>query len=233
MKSENIILFIAAFAALSALLSAGFTYYSASSFKEGIITGLASQTNGTVNITVNTLLSINFTNNTINWGGGTFNAGSTRANLTTAQGGTVSAVGGTWSIAIESNGSGGFIIENVGNVNATLHVATGKSAATFLGGTTPAYMFNVTNSDAGSCLNNTGGIGNITNSASGGLIPLGYFYDVNTTIPGTPICGRFQFTDSSDSIRIGVHLSIPYDGINGTLTDAFTVLYCQAPGPCT
>ena len=64
MKSENIILFIAAFAALSALLSAGFTYYSASSFKEGIITGLASQTNGTVNITVNTLLSINFTNTT-------------------------------------------------------------------------------------------------------------------------------------------------------------------------
>src|SRR3989338_9501342 len=109
MKSENIILFIAAFAALSALLSAGFTYYSASSFKEGMITGLASQTNGTVNITVNTLLSINFTNNTINWGGGTFNAGSTRANLTTnSQGGTVSAVGGTWSIAIESNGSGGF-----------------------------------------------------------------------------------------------------------------------------
>ena len=230
MKSENIILFIAAFAALSALLSAGFTYYSATSFREGIITGFASQTNGTVNITVNTLLSINFTNATINWGGGTFDAGSTRANLTTAQSGTVSAVGGTWSIAVNSNGSGGFILENVGNVNATLHVATGRSAATFLGGTNPAYQFNVTNSDSGSCLNNTGGT---TAGGTGGLVSLGTFVDVNTTIPGTPICGRFQFTDSSDSIRIGIHLSIPYDGLNGTLTDSFTVLYCQAPGPCT
>ena len=107
MKSENIILFIAAFAAISALLSAGFTYYSASSFKEGMITGFASQANATVNLTISTLLSLNFTTAKIDWGSGTFNAGSTRANLTTVKtgAGSVNAVGGTRVITLVANGS--------------------------------------------------------------------------------------------------------------------------------
>ena len=229
MKSDNIIIFIAAFAALSALLSAGFTYYSASSFKEGIITGFASQTNATVNITVNTLLSVNFTNWTIQWGAGTFNVGSVRANLTTRQGGTITSTGGTWSI-LDANGSGGFTLENVGNVNATLVLMTSKTAATFLGGTSPAYMFNVSELEANSCLNNTQGTGS---GGTGGLVSLGVFQDVNTTSLGTAICGSLAFIDAADSIRIGVHLSIPYDSLTGTLTDTFSMSYCAAPGPCS
>src|SRR3989344_5145958 len=154
MKSDNIIIFIAAFAALSALLSAGFTYYSASSFKEGIITGFASQANATVNLTVSTLLSLNFTNATIQWGSGTFAAGVTRANLTTALGGAITATGGTWSIT-DANGSAGFVLENLGKVNETVQVMTAKTAATLLAGTSPFYMFNVTNFEASSCLNST------------------------------------------------------------------------------
>ncbi|MEK6896776.1 MAG: hypothetical protein AABX12_04955 [Nanoarchaeota archaeon] len=235
MKSENIILFIAAFAAISALLSAGFTYYSASSFKEGMITGFASQANATVNLTISTLLSLNFTTAKIDWGSGTFNAGSTRANLTTVKtgAGSVNAVGGTWVITLVANGPYGFILENVGSVNATLNLMTGKTAATFLGGTSPVYQFNVSvmnATNAPSCLNNTGGT---TAGGNGGLIALDVWTDVNTTSPGTPICGRFNFIDTFDGIRVGVHLSLPYDGFNGTLTDTFTMTYCLAPGPCT
>ena len=40
MKSENIILFIAAFAAISALLSAGFIYYSAASLRKELLQDL-------------------------------------------------------------------------------------------------------------------------------------------------------------------------------------------------
>lgn len=230
MKSSAFLLLIAAFAAFAALFSAGFTYYSVALVKESVITGFASQANATVNLTVSTLLSLNFTNATILWGSGTFNAGSTRANLTTSgAGGTVSAVGGTWSIT-DTNGSAGFVLENLGNVNATVHIMSGKTASTFIGGTSPAYKYNVTNIESSSCLNNTGGT---TTGGNGGLIDLGLFADANATNPGTPICGRFQFIDSADAIRIGIHLSVPYDSLNGTLTDAFTVLYCLAPGPCS
>ncbi|HLC54276.1 MAG TPA: hypothetical protein VJK07_01470 [Candidatus Nanoarchaeia archaeon] len=222
MKSENIILFIAAFAALSALLSAGFTYYSASSFKEGMITGLASQTNGTVNLTVDTLLSVIFTASSMNFGSGSVDAGSTHANVSSG----VLAVGGSWFYP----GASGFGVRNDGTVNATLNLKTGKNATQLLGGTSPAYQFKVANSEANSCLNNTGGT---TAGGTGGLITLGTFFDVNTTDLGTPICGIFNFIDSADSIEIDVFFTIPYDSLQGNLTDTFSLAYCLAPGPCT
>ena len=117
-----------------------------------MITGFASQANATVNITISTLLSINFTTAKIDWGSGTFNAGSTRANLTTAdyEDGLANAIGGTWSITTAANGSKGFVLENVGSVNATLNLMAGKTAATFLGGTSPFYQFNITSIEASS-----------------------------------------------------------------------------------
>ena len=222
MKSDNIIIVIAAFAALSALLSAGFTYYSASSFKEGMITGFASQTNGTVNITVNTLLSVNFTVSSMNFGSGSVNAGSIHANVSSGE----VTVEGTWF----APGATGFGVRNEGTVNATLYLRTGKDASQLLGGTGPAYRFKVANSEANSCLNNTGGT---TAGGTGGLVSLGTFVDVNTTSLGTPICGIFQFPDASDSIEIDVFFTIPYDSLQGNLSDTFSLNYCQAPGPCT
>lgn len=229
MNADRVILVIAALAAFSALLSAGFTYYSISAFRDSMFTGFASQTNATINLTVNSVLSVNFTNNTINWGAGYVNPGATYANLTTGAGDTITAQFGTWTI-VGANGSGGFVVENIGNLNASLHILTYKTAAQLLGGTSPHYQFNVTNIEASSCLNYSGGT---TALGSTGLQQLGVFNETNTTAPGTSICGLFPYRDSSDTIRIDMRLTVPYDSLNGSLSDIVTVSYCAWPGPCS
>lgn len=228
MKSNHFLVIVAFLAMGAALLAAAFSYYSLSSFRDLQLTGFVSQANATLNLTVASLLSINFTNNTINWGSGFLNAGASQANLTTlSTGGTINAVGGSWSIT-PANGSSGFVLINIGNVNATINLQTTKNSTTLLGGTNPLYQFNVSLIEAGSCLNNTGG----TDESTGGLIDLDIYHAVNITDPGTPICGRFPFADSSDSIRIGVRLGIPQDSLLGALSDTFIMTYCEAPGPC-
>lgn len=233
MKTDNLLVFVAALAAFSALFAAGFSYYSLSSFRDTWVTGYAfSQANATINVTVASLLSLNFTNRSIFWGSGYVNEGSLLANLTTYAGaGTISATGGSWSIN-PANGSNGFELVNIGNVNATINLKTLKNVTQFFGsGTGALYLFNITEIETGSCLNNTGGT--FPNNGSNGLTTFSLFQNVNTTDPGTPICGRLRFSDSTDSIRVDVRLGIPYDATNGTLSDTFVMAYCEAPGPCS
>lgn len=230
MKSENILVFIAALAAFSAIFSAGFSYYSLSSFRDTWVTGYAFSTaNATINLTVGTLLSLNFTNRSILWGTGYVNDGQSQANLTTrANVASVSSVGGSWAITA-ANGANGFVLENIGNVNATIHLRTTKNSTQLLGGTSPVYQFNVSVVESGSCLNTTHGT---TAGGIGGLTTLAVFQDVNTSSPGTPICGVFRYTDSADTLRVDVHLQVPYDSLQGNLSDTFVMAYCEAPGPC-
>lgn len=234
MKGEQLLVLVAALAAFSALFSAGFSYYSLSAFRETWVTGFASQANATLNLTVATLLSINFTNSSIQWGSGYVTEGQLEANLTTNQaGGTINAVGGSWSIG-SATGSSGFVLENIGNVNATILLYTSKNSTQLLGGTNARFEYNISNIESGSCLNTTGGTDNSSvNPSVSGLIPLGLFWDVNTTNPGTPVCGIFRFSDGSDSLRIGVRLRVPYDSLQGNLSSYFHMIYCQAPGPCS
>ena len=131
------------------------------------ITGYATA-NGTVNVTINTSVSLNFTTSEVNWGTGAVDIETVWATLDTVGGVT----NGTWSAV-----SSGLVIRNAGNVNLTLNLSTGKNASAFIGGTGESYEYNVSNVDAGACI------------PPGGF-SLDTYYDVNGS--SVLICDYFE-----------------------------------------
>ena len=101
------------------------------------LTGYATDT-GIANLTILSTASINFTTFQIQWGEGYINTTATIANLSTD--GLNSGQG--WN-----NVTDALILENIGNVNVSINLSADKNAATFVGGTTPAFQWNVTNND--------------------------------------------------------------------------------------
>ncbi len=218
MKSEDLLLTLAVVAVIVSAIGAGVTYYSIDSFKETWFTGFATTTdNATVNLTVITSVAINFTTDNINFGAGKVDLGADNATLVTTG---ANNTGGNWT-----NVTQGFVLENIGNVNASIYLMTGKTAATFLGGTNPQYQYNLTNKEAISCVN------------ASGFLPseLGLWRDVNNTFlgsnrgqEGTYICSNFSFQDALDEIRIDLKLVVPSDSFTGSLGDIMTASAYQA-----
>lgn len=163
------------------------------------MTGYAVST-GIVNVTVNTQVAINFTSNFINFSSGNVNPGQLNAVLDSND---TSTTGGTWTW-VASN----FTLVNNGNLNVSLQLKSGKTAATFLNGTSPAYKYAVKNAKANSC-GNPG-------------VTIDNWNDVNTAGNGDLICGNFSYVQASNTIAIYVQLTIPSDSKTGNLTDTFT-----------
>ncbi len=209
MKTDNLLLGVAIVAVIVSIVGIGITYNFITSLRNKL-TGYATDT-GTINLTVESTASINFTTNIIDWGSGRVDPGSPNATLNTA-GGANNVTNGNWTGTTD-----GFVIENIGNVNVTLNFSAGNDADSLLGGTNPAYEYNVTNIEANSCLNSTGGTDGLN---------LGNFIPANTT--STQACGIFQFDDSADTIRVDIKLVIPSDSKTGVITDTFTATFFQA-----
>jgi len=54
------------------------------------------------------------------------------------------------------------------------------------------------------------------------------WYAVNTTDPGTRVCGNLTFYNSSNSMRIDLKLGVPYDSQTGALSDIITATATSA-----
>jgi len=205
MDNDKLLLSIAAIAVAVSVMAAGVTYFSIANLTTKI-SGLASST-GEANLTVVSSANINFTTASINWGTGEVSTGSDYAILNTAAG---TVTGGNWTAV-----NGGFIVENIGNVNITLDLQAGKTAAQFLGGTSPGYMWNVSSSESGSCVNMT-----YLEPYVGNVSGFGVFADTSTSV--TRICDFFDFIDSRDTIEIDLNLSVPVNSLKGALSDVIT-----------
>jgi hypothetical protein len=168
------------------------------------ITGHAVDTDtAVVNVTITSVTKINFTTDFIDFGAGSVTLGKNYAIL--LSNGTA-ATDGSWTW-----GAKNFVLENIGNTNVTVDLKTGKNATSFLGGTpsNAAYQYAIKDNEASSCT--TG-------------VTQGSWNNVNTTDPGTRICGKFTYMDTADSVNITVKLQIPSDSVNGAaaITDTFT-----------
>ena len=194
-SSGNLFLTVAVIAFVA---SFGWVFFTLS--ESGKFTGFStSKSNATVNVTVNSVTAINFTTNNINFGAGYVNPGSANVTLDTSTGTTTGGTGFTAN-------SVGFVLENIGNTNVTLNISSGKTAASFLGGSNPQYLYNLSDIEAGSCLS----------------YPSNSTFQTFLTGGGNLTCGNFQFKTSADTVRIDVRLVIPFDSITGDLGDQIT-----------
>jgi hypothetical protein len=205
MNENNLLLVVAVVAVAVSIIGAGITYNSVATMRT-LYTGLVSAA-GTINISIESAASINFTTDNINWGSGRVTPGLGNATLYTALRDSTNVTGGNWTGNIA-----GLIIENIGNVNTTLLIMTGKNSTDMFGATStnPLYQYNVTNDKANSCVNATG------------FIP-GTLYDVNTTgTTGTLVCAKFQPESNRDVVRIDIKIRIPSDSRTGAIGDTIT-----------
>jgi hypothetical protein len=160
-------------------------------------TGHATDT-ATVNVSVSSTASINFTVENVNWGTGSVDDGKIGATLDTAN----TKTNGTDFTAVETP----LTIENVGNVNVSINLSTNTNASDFIGGTNPYFRFNVTDNEAGSC--------NSTDTAS--------FTDLNES--AILICQNLQFGQANDAIDLHIKIFIPSDSHTGARGQTITAL---------
>ena len=212
MKNSKVITFLALIALTASIFSIGLVFNSTKTLFN-VISGYATST-GEANLTIETVVAVNFTNAHINWGSGRVNNGAPNATLETTEG-TGSVVNGNWT-RVDT----GLILENIGNLNVTLNMSGTKTAAQMIGGTGPQYnwLFNFnTGENAATCLNASGAsIGFSDNYAS-----------VNTT--SAEICRFFGFGNSNDALLIDFQVVVPSDSFTGALGDTITATAFAAP----
>jgi len=206
MKDNNLVLTIAFIAVAISLISAGITYFSIANLVTQL-SGYATSV-GEANLTVASSANINFTTFVINWSTGQVNLGETHAILNTADG---TVTNGNWTAV-----SGGLVLENLGNVNVTLDLQTGKTPTQFLGGTNPGYMWNVTSLESNSCVNDS------YEEPFGDVNFTMYGVFASTSTSSTRVCQYFNFISGADTIEIDINLSVPSDSLTGALTDTIT-----------
>lgn len=206
MKSDNLLLAVAVIAVVTAIISAGFTLLSFNNLLTKI-SGFV--TNAEINLTIEQNIGVNFTTRAISYGNGRVLYTSSAAALTTY--GLNNVTGGNWTLTT----AGGLRLQNQGNINLTLNLSAGKSAANFIGGTGPVYQWNVTTVEAGSCVNSTGG----SYTPESGFNLTKYYTPSTTTIR---ICGNFTHIADADEIRIDFNLTIPEDATTGAKGDVLT-----------
>ena len=142
MEQNNLVLVIAVLAVLVALANAVIVFQKVDDIQR--IVGYATET-GTANLTIQSNLDINFSDNIIDWGSGTHV--SDVDNATLVSNGTVSQ--GNWSIE-----DSGLMLENIGNTNASIELSTGKDADGFIGGDDaggPVYEWRISENETGTC----------------------------------------------------------------------------------
>jgi len=212
MNSDNLLLIIAVVSVIVVLVSSTYTYNSISTFRN-FLTGFAVE-EGYVQVEIISAAAINITSaggelgsKTINWGPGAVAPGADFAILATN--GTVfqSDPTYTWTMI-----NGGFIIQNIGNVNVTLSI-TSIDATNFIGGTDALFQYNITNAKPDSCVFETG------------IVESTYidFSDI-----ATPVCSSFNSNPERDTINMDVLLRIPRDAPPGALDTTVTLTYEQA-----
>jgi len=206
MGENNTLLTLAVIAVAVSIVAAGFTYFSIINLSSKI-SGLASST-GEANLTIEEVAAINFTVNSVEWGSGRVDIGFTSASLTSFE--TNNVTNGNWTLLT----SGGLRLENIGGVNVSVNLSSSVNAATFIGGTSPIFEWNITNSEANSCLDAAG-----TSPAP----LLDVFRTVNTTADAL-FCPVFQFGSANDEIRIDFNLTIPDDSSTGFRSATITAI---------
>ncbi len=214
-KISPVLITVAVVAVVVSVFSLGLIYLSANTLFSQI-SGRA--TTGEANLTVETKAEINFTTRAISWGNGRVDQSSTAASLTTSNwSGIANVTNGNWTLDSEPTvagyQAGGMLIQNIGNSNVTINFSVAKNAATFIGGSNPAYEWNLSHVEAGSCLNS---------SQQNISFRQGNLVTATSATSSNLWCDVFPFESGKDSLRLDFNLTIPENSFTGFLSDIVT-----------
>jgi len=171
------------------------------------ITGTVTDT-GKAKINISEKLAINFTDDIVDWGTGYVTEGETACVLD-----TYNNAAGCTSFTTQANG---LTLENIGNVNAIIELASNKDAQTFINGTSPAFQYLISDTTSGGEANSCDNMAPTT------------FTDLNTTSPGTKICTKLYKQASKDAIGIELNVTIPSDTDTGAKEATLTATATKA-----
>jgi len=159
------------------------------------ITGFAtSEKDATVELQIASTVEVRWTINSINWGTGQINSSTPGCTLQSFAPSVGSNCTGNPGFTAQESG---LILENIGNVNASLKIKTGKDAQAFLTGSNPIYQWKVNNygTETSSCT-----------PASGFVLDQFYDATINTD---KEVCSVFQDANDNDELRFDVKIWIP------------------------
>ena len=186
------------------------------------ITGFALIPNATATVTVELFSSIKFTDSSVAFGSGNVN---TTGGFTKCALSTVYTPRGCASF---NDVTDGFTIENDGNSNLSVELRSNATAAQFIGGSSPLFLWNVTVNEAGSCVNTSGARTAISPNTSADCLGGGAsgtcgadFESVSTS--NKNICPSLLFADSSDTLDIDINITMSEDAPEGAKLAGFIV----------
>jgi hypothetical protein len=174
------------------------------------LTGRAATDTGTTNFTINSTLSVAFTNANVDFGSGIVNAtGDHNCTLnTTGPGmlaGGVNPTGGPDCIGFNASLQP-LRIQNQGTINVTLNLTFSQVASTFIGGTGPSFSYRsswneTTSSCGGNGLNGNGSVNEV--AVAGANVSI-----CNAT--------RFNWVSGARTLNLDLGIKIPQDAAPGT-----------------
>ena len=194
----------------------------------GGITGAQTVYNstGTAQVAITAVASVVLINNTINFGSGYVYSNATYAILDSGINAVGNVTNGTW-VALTDGNQSDFTLENDGNTDINLTIASLKDADTFIGGDASlnAYKYRGTNSDyliGDGCK----GVVNSTGLIVSGFNGLNTTYTEFTGSNGPQnLCHNLTYgTSSARYIEIDIQLQVPKDTPPGTKTDTITFI---------
>jgi hypothetical protein len=214
---------LAAFLALAIIVSVAGTIISLNKLGKmgNIPTGAVAERSGKVSVTVSSLADITSISNV------SFGSDSIISNtiLTTS---TVNPGAFADCNAAGDNACGGITIKNVGNVNVNVTMSSDKTAATLIGGTSPVFVYRVSNGN--NSVADYTEVGDLAGCNLGFGTPCNYtntsFNDAGCAVAVTnlTICKNLTFIDTNDTLRVEFNMTIPYDVAPAAMTSTFTFL---------
>ncbi|MFA5888033.1 MAG: hypothetical protein WC852_04975 [Candidatus Nanoarchaeia archaeon] len=163
---------------------------------------------GAVNLSIQTSIQINFTDDSANFGTGYICPGCTEPVTLATDGTNDTTCNCGWNIP------NGFLLENQGNTYVRVNLTNLRSSDTFIGGTNPGYAWKWANFSDATCTgaNPQNLTGNITYSNLTAAI----------ADPGLVLCEKFNFTSGNNRINISFKISIPTTAMGTGKNDTWT-----------
>ena len=191
----------------------------------GPITGLATTVpNGTATLIISLVSSIQFSDATVDFGTGSINTSIGNCTLSTTSANSAGCV----DFSAQANG---FTIQNDGNTNLSITLVSNLAAADFIQDGAALFLWNVSVSEPGSCVNATGSRKvvepNTTGAGCDGIACGAIFEAVSTTTKN--ICPSLLFDDASDQLDIDINITIPVTSPSGTKTAILTITGAREP----